>query len=57
MNKEELIEFLRENLTLEVDQETQMYSQTEQATITLKLEDHILGQGWITIDPGDPQQI
>jgi len=57
MDKEELIQFLKENLTLDVDQETEAYSQTERVTIKLKLGKDVIGEGWITLDPGDPQLI
>lgn len=57
MNKEELLQFLKDNLRLDISQETEIYSQAQTVTIKLVLGDDVISEGWVDIDTGDPQQI
>ena len=57
MDEKELLKFLKENITIDVEQETEAYSQTESVTISLKIGDEVVSSGWITLDRGDPEQV
>lgn len=50
MNKEELVEFLKENLKLNINEETEMYSGTVSIRFQLALCDEVISEDWVTID-------
>lgn len=51
-----IVEYVKANLGISVEDETAPYSQTRTVTIKLTFVEKTIAEAYLELDPGDPQQ-